>query len=426
MDGYSRDEILEMVEEEDVEFIRLQFTDMFGNLKNIAVTSGQLTKALDNECGIDVSSIAGFEKTEGEELYLYPDYRTFTILPWRPQQNKVARLLCDIGTADGKPYELSCRSILKKVLEKAAEEGYEFYVEPECEFFLFHTDDNGVPTTLTHEKAGYMDLSPVDLGENARRDMVLTLEEMGFNVISSYHEAAPAQHEIDFKAGKALRSADMLMTFKMAVRTTAKRHGLHATFMPKPRSDFNGSGMHIRMSLWKDGKEVFQDPSDANGLSEEGYYFIGGLLEHCRAMMAVTNPLVNSYKRLLPGNAAPTQISWSRDEETSLVGVKKRRNESLKIELRSPDASANPYLVLALCLAAGMDGIQKRQKPSETSEKLPENLKEALETFGKDPWVRETLGDRFCERYLKAKEQEWLDYVGQISDWEREQYLYRI
>ena len=269
MGNYTRDEVLQMAEDEDVEFIRLQFTDMFGTLKNIAITARELPRALDNEYVVDSSYIAGIAGEKEQDMYLHPDYDTFTILPWRPQQGKVARLICDIYRCDGTPLEKSPRYILKQVVDMAAEEGYICEVDPECEFFLFHTDDNGVPTTLTHEKAGYLDISPLDLGENARRDMVLTLEDMGYEVESSHHETAPAQHEIDFKFTGANEMADCVMTFKMAVRTIAKRHGLHATFMPKPRAEVNGSGMHIHFALYKDGKNIFADPSDVNGLSED-------------------------------------------------------------------------------------------------------------------------------------------------------------
>ena len=256
MGNYTREEVLQMAEDEDVEFIRLQFTDMFGTLKNIAITARELPRALDNEYVVDSSYIAGIAREKEPDMYLHPDYNTFTILPWRPQQGKVARLLCDIYRSDGTPLEKSPRYILKQVVEMAAKEGYVCEVDPECEFFLFHTDDNGIPTTLTHEKAGYLDISPLDLGENARRDMVLNLEDMGYEIESSHHETAPAQHEIDFKFAGANEMADCVMTFKMAVRTIAKRHGLHATFMPKPRAEVNGSGMHIHFALYKDGKNL--------------------------------------------------------------------------------------------------------------------------------------------------------------------------
>lgn len=443
MAKYTREEILQMAEEEDVEFIRLQFTDMFGIMKNIAITARELPRALDNECIIDCADIAGVGDGNEVDMYLYPDLDTFTILPWRPQQGKVARLLCDIYHSDRTPCSCSCRQILKNVNERAARKGYTFYVDPECEFFLFHTDDNGVPTTTTHEKAGYLDLSPVDLGENCRRDMVLTLEDMGFEVLSSHHETAPAQHEIDFRVGEAGEMADQLMTFKVAVRTVAKRHGLHATFMPKPRKDLNGSGMHIHISLFKDGRNILVDPEDSMGLSEIGYYFVGGLLAHSREMAAITNPLVNSYKRLVPGYEAPTEITWSRNNQASLIRIPLFKGENTGIELRTPDGAANPYLVFACCMAAGMDGIERKLYPGQACEKkryelteadrkamkiqtMPANLREALLEMENSEFMKGVLGERFFERYLEAKKQEWDNYTTQVTPWELEQYLLRI
>ena len=309
MNNYTREDILRMVEEEDVGFIRLQFTDIFGTMKNIAITTSQLDKALNNEIMFDGSSIEGFARVEESDMYLYPNLNTFEIFPWRPQQGKVARLICDVYKPDGTPYESDPRYILKKVMAEAKEMGYEFNVGPELEFFLFHTDDDGLPTTLSHESAGYFDLGPLDLGENARRDMVLTLEDMGFEIESSHHEAAPAQHEIDFRYDEALTTADNIMTFKLVVKTIAKRHGLHATFMPKPKFGINGSGMHLNMSISRDGINVFQDAKDEYGLSKEAYCFIGGIMKHMKALTFITNPSINSYKRLIPGYEAPVYIA---------------------------------------------------------------------------------------------------------------------
>ena len=373
-------------------------------------------------------------------MYLYPDLDTFTILPWRPQQGKVARLLCDIYTPDGKPNERSSRYILERTAAMAEQKGYTCYIDPECEFFLFHTDDNGVPTTLTHEKAGYLDISPVDLGENARRDMVLNLEDMGMEIESSHHETAPAQHEIDFRCDEIRKMADHIMTFKMAVRTIAKRHGLHATFMPKPKVDANGSGMHIRFSLFKEGRNIFVDPENPQELSEDAYYFVGGLLAHSREMAVITNPVVNSYKRLVPGYEAPTELTWTTNNQNSLIRIPGARGEHTGIELRSPDAAANPYLVFACCLAAGLDGIAKKTYPTKSSNRsmsesdqkamnignLPENLREAVEEFENSQWMKEILGKEFCEEYTAAKKKEWLRYTRQVTQWEIEEYLYRI
>lgn len=435
MGNYTREEILQMVEEEDVEFIRLQFTDMFGAIKNIAVTARELPRALDNRCMINGEQVAGMDMEKGSDLYLSPILDTFAILPWRPQQGKVARMICDLYFPDGTPYKNSPRYILENVAGKAQEEGYTCYIDPECEFFLFHTDDNGNPTTVTHEQAGYLDISPLDLGENARRDMVLTLEDMGMEVESSHHEAAPAQHEIDFRYGEIRKIADCITTFKMAVRIVAKRHGLHATFMPKPKAEANGSGMHIQFSLIKNGENVFECADRPGELSEEAYYFIGGLLAHSKEMALITNPLVNSYKRLVPGYDAPTELTWTENNQNSLVRIPVIRGEGIRVELRSPDASANPYVVLAVCLAAGLDGIKNKITPTKSSnlaaqdqqaEHLPETLKEAIDYFESSSWVKEVLGEEFCRQYVAAKKNEWLRYTRQVTDWEIAEYLYRL
>lgn len=437
---YTKQDVLRLVQEEDVEFIRLQFTDIFGTMKNVAITSSQLEKALDNNCMFDGSSIEGFVRIEESDMYLYPDLDTLNVFPWRPQQGKVARLICDVYRPNREPFEGDPRYILKKVVKQAAELGYQFDVGPECEFFLYHTDDNGQPTTITHERAGYFDLGPMDLGENARRDMVLNLEDMGYEIESSHHETAPAQHEIDFKFAGANEMADCVMTFKMAVRTIAKRHGLHATFMPKPRAEVNGSGMHIHFALYKDGKNIFADPSDVNGLSEDAYHFIGGLLAHSQEMAAITNPLVNSYKRLVPGYDAPTELTWTKNNQNSLIRISNLRKDSLAIELRSPDAAANPYLVFAVCVAAGLDGIHHKLYPTKASDRsfsesdqkamnignLPENLYDALVHFENSTWIQSILGKKFCEEYAAAKKEEWLNYMRQVSEWEISEYLYKI
>lgn len=364
--NYTKQDVVRLMQEEDVEFIRLQFTDIFGNLKNVAVTISQLEKALDNQCMFDGSSIEGFARIEESDMYLHPDFGTFEIFPWRPQNGKVARLICDVYRPDGEPFEGDPRYILKRAIKEAADLGYVFEVGPECEFFLFNTDENAMPTTNTHEQAGYFDLGPVDFGENTRRDMVLTLEEMGFVVEASHHEVAPAQHEIDFQYDEALATADNIMTFKLAVKTIAKRHGLHATFMPKPKYGVNGSGMHINMSLSRDGQNIFADESDKLGLSKEAYYFIGGIMKHMKGMTAITNPLVNSYKRLVPGYEAPVYIAWSAKNRSPLIRIPASRGKGTRIELRCPDPSANPYLALAVCLRAGLDGISRQIMPPQS------------------------------------------------------------
>lgn len=443
MNHYTKQDIIRLVEEEDVEFIRLQFTDIFGTMKNVAITSSQLEKALNNKIMFDGSAIEGYGRIEEADLYLYPDLDTFVIFPWRPQQGKVARIICDVYRADGRPFEGDSRYILKKQVEEAAKMGYKFNVGPECEFFLFHQDENGQPTTITHEKATYFDLGPVDLGENARRDIVLTLEDMGFEMESSHHEIAPAQHEIDFKYDEALQTADNIMTFKLAVKTIAKRHGLFASFMPKPRQGFCGSGMHINMSLSKDGKGIFDDPEDMLGLSKEAYYFIGGLMKHARGMSLITNPLVNSYKRLVPGYEAPIHIAWSTTCRSPLIRIPSSNYNGTKVELRNPDPSTNPYLAFAACLAAGMDGIRNKIEPpapvnvniSEMDPKererlhitsLPEDLKEAIEAFQQDSLMQKALGEHISNKYILMKSAEWAQYRMQVTDWELTEYLYKI
>lgn len=443
MSRYTKDDIFRMVEEEDVEFIRLQFTDIFGTLKNIAITSSQLEKALDNKCMFDGSSVEGFVRIEESDMYLYPDYDTFEIFPWRPQQGKVARLICDVHTPDGKPFEGDPRWILKKTIKEANEMGYRFDVGPECEFFLFHTDDNGLPTTLSHEKAGYFDLGPNDLGENIRRDMVLTLEDMGFEIEASHHEVAPAQHEIDFKYDEALKTADNIQTFKMTVKTIAKRHGLYATFMPKPKFGISGSGMHINMSLaTEEGKKIFADENGKIGLSDDAYHFIAGIMKHARGMSAITNPLVNSYKRLVPGYEAPVYIAWSAKNRSPLIRIPASRGNGTRVELRNPDPTANPYLVLALCLAAGLDGIKNKIEVPESVdcniyemtpgerraagiENMPADLKEAVDCLVADEFLCSVLGEHITTKYVEAKMKEWENYTTRVSQWEIDEYLYK-
>ena len=443
MNNYTKEDVLNLVRDEDVEFIRLQFTNLHGVLKNVAITANQLEKVLDNGCLFDVSAIDGVRRVTGSERVLVPDFSTFEIFPWRPQQGKVARLLCEVHLPEGRPSEVGPRYILRRTLESAAEKGYTFEVGPECEFFLFETDENTNPTVITHEQAGYFDVGPLDEGENARRDIVMNLEDMGFEIEASHHEAAPAQHEIDLAYGEALDVADSIITFKLAVRTLAKRHGLHATFMPKPRNDVNGSGMHINMSLKKNGVNIFSDPADENGLSKEAYWFIGGLMKHLPGMAPITNPLVNSYKRLIPGYEAPVYVAWSAKNRNQMIRIPSRMTgNSTRIELRSPDSSANPYLTIALCLAAGLDGIENKIEPpmavdadinemtaEERKElgiiKLPGTLVEALEEFKKDTFIRESLGDAAFEKYLIIKEKEWNDYNTKVSEWELKEYLNR-
>lgn len=443
MNDYKMEDVLRLLEDEDVEFIKLQFTDLHGTLKNIAVTAGKIASVLENGCRFDLSATDGIPRITDSERILVPDYSTFEILPWRPQQGKVARLLCDICKPDGTPSDGSPRYILKKMTEKAAQKGYEFEVGPECEFFLFETDENGNPTVVTHEQAGYFDVGPLDEGENARRDIVMNLEDMGFEIDASHHEAAPAQHEIDLSYENAMTAADSIQTFKLAVRTIAKRHGLHASFMPKPKNGVNGSGMHINMSLTREGKNIFADASDKYGLSREAYWFIGGLMEHLRGMSVFTNPLVNSYKRLLPEFEAPVYIAWSARNRNQMIRIAHAVNaDKIRIELRSPDAASNPYLALALCLAAGLDGIEKKIMPPEAIDdniaamsedernkagikRLPGNLHEAIEAAEEDKFIKDVLGEAAFGQYIALKKKEWNDYNTFVSEWELSEYLNR-
>ena len=438
----TKEDILRIAEEENVEFIRLQFTDVFGNLKNIAITSDHLKDALNNKCMFDGSSIDGFARIEESDMCLYPDPDTLEIFPWRPQHGKVARLICDVYKTDGKPFEGDPRYVLKRALKEASDMGYTLNVGPECEFFLFQTDENAQPTTIAYERAGYFDLGPVDFGENARRDMVLTLEEMGFDIEASHHECAPSQHEIDFKYAEGLKTADNIMTFKLAVKTIARRHGQHATFMPKPKYGTAGSGMHLNLSLSKNGKNIFQDPKDEYGLSKEAYWFIGGIMKHMKGMTAVMNPLVNSYKRLVPGYEAPVHIAWSSKNRSPLIRIPSARGEGTRIELRSPDSAANPYLAIAIALAAGLDGIKNKIEPPAAVnrnifemtdkerkkakvESLPSNLLDAVEALEKDKLIQDALGPHIAPLYISAKKRVWGLYSEQVTQWEIDRYLYK-
>ncbi len=425
-----RQDIQRMIEEEGVEFIRLQFTDIFGRLKNLAVTPGQMDKVFDNRYSFYGAAVFGNTYDYDDRLYLYPDLDTFMILPWRPQQGKVAKIVCDVCYADGRPFEESSRYILKQAVKKAADKGYTLIADPECEFFLFHTDENGLPTTTSHERAGYMDVGPSDFGENARRDIVLMLEDMGYEIESSLHEHAPAQHEIDFREDEALPMADSIQTFVFAVRSIARRFGLYATFMPKPRQDVAGSGMHLNLKLIKNGRNIF---ADASGVaSQEAKWFAGGIMEHARALCAVTNPSVNSYKRLLSGYDAPFFITWADKGEKALVNIV-REPDDVKVELRFPDGSANPYLVLAACLAAGLDGIENRIEPKtmagsedKNTPTLPEDLKEAVSEFVSDDILKDALGAKFSEIYKEVKHSEWRAFISDVTQWEIDNYLTRI
>ena len=436
--GYSKEDILRIAEEKDVKFIRLQFTDIFGQMKNVAITRSQLEKALNNECMFDGSSIEGFVRINESDMYLRPDYDSFVILPWK---DRVARLICDVYCSDGDtPFMGDPRNILKKVVKEAADMGYTFNVGPECEFFLFELDEEGNPTTKTNDVAGYFDMGPADQGEQCRRDICLALEEMGFEIEASHHECAEGQHEIDFRFDEVIKTADNVVTFKHVVKTYARRHGLHATFMPKPVFGINGSGMHTNMSLMKDGKNAFFDNDKQYGLSDTALHFIAGILTHVKAITAVANPLVNSYKRLVPGYEAPVYIAWSASNRSTLIRVPAARGMGTRVELRSPDPACNPYLEMALCLAAGLDGIKKGLMPPESISKniyemsatelkdfgiehLPDTLKHAVDELEKDEVMKATLGEHIYNKYIEGKRREWMKYKISVSDWEINRYL---
>ena len=439
MGRYTKEEILRLVRDEDIQFIRMQFTDIFGQMKNVAITASQIEKALAGQVMMDGSSIEGFVRIEESDQYLWPDLDTFAILPWRPQYGKVARLICDVHNPDGTPFVGDPRGVLKRALARAGELGLTFNAGPELEFFLFQTDEDGRPTTKTSDEAGYFDLGPLDHGESTRREICLCLEEMGFEIEASHHEVAAGQHEIDFKYTEALQAADNIMTFKLAVKTLAQKNGLHATFMPKPVCGAAGSGMHVNMSLFRDGQNAFYDPADPRKLSLLAYQFIAGLLDHVQGFCAVTNPLVNSYKRLVPGYEAPCHLAWSTGNRSALIRIPTPRGAGTRVELRSPDPSCNPYLAFAVCLAAGLDGIQRRlTPPAESNEnlyaiaadleaqgarRLPASLEAAIHALEADSVVTAALGSHVTDQYVTGKLREWEEYRTQVTQWELDRYL---
>ena len=433
--------ILERVEREKVKFMRLQFTDILGVIKNVEVPDRQFEEALEGRIMFDGSSIEGFVRIEESDMYLKPDLATFQVFPWTyGGSERVARIICDIANPDGTPFVGCPRSLLKRVIADAAGRGFSMRAGPEAEFFLFQRRQNGEPTTETHDSGGYFDLTPVDLGEDVRREIILALEQMGFHVEAAHHEVAPGQHEIDFRHDDALITADNVSTFRFVVKNVATRHGLHATFMPKPVFGINGSGMHTHQSLFSRNRNTFHDESAQWGLSRTCLYYIGGLLRHAKGFCAITNPLVNSYKRLVPGYEAPTAIAWSERNRSPLVRVPASRGSNTRIELRMPDPSCNPYLALAVMLRAGLDGIEQEIDPGPPVNKniykmshrerrhlrideLPGNLSKALDELEKSDLMRETLGEHIFDHFLAAKRAEWDSYIRHVSPWEIERYL---
>jgi glutamine synthetase len=438
----NREEILKISDEEGVRFMRLQFTDILGVIKNVEIPRSQFEKALDGHIMFDGSSIQGFTRIEESDMLLTPDYETFRVNPWtNPDGSKVARMICDIYLPDGSPFSGCPRMTLKRQVERAEKLGYTMVAGPEAEFFLFQKDELGNPRIETHDVGGYFDLTPVDKGEECRRDIVIVLEAMGFEVEAAHHEVAPGQHEIDFKYGEAVSCADNVTTFRFVVKKVALDHGLHATFMPKPIFGVNGSGMHVHQSLMtKNGENAFYDPKAEWQLSKIAMAYIGGILEHAMGFSAVTNPLVNSYKRLVPGYEAPINVAWSEKNRSPLVRVPAKRGMSTRCEVRMPDPSCNPYLAFAVMLAAGLDGIERELHPGPPINKniftmsnrekrrlrigaLPANLSEALDEMEKDQVVKDALGEHIMENYLRAKRQEWHEYISHVHPWEQERYL---
>jgi glutamine synthetase len=433
--------VLQLLAEYSVRFLRLQFIDVMGVLKNVEVPRSQFEKALEGDIAFDGSSIEGFVRVEESDMVLRPDLGTLVVFPWSDPENRVARLICDVHTAGGAAFEGDPRRVLKRQIEAARKMRYEMMAGAEAEFFLFHRGADGSPTRVTHDAGGYFDLTPVDLGEVARRDVVTTLELMGFEVEASHHEVAPGQHEVDFRYADALTTADHLATFKFVVRNIAFEHGLHATFMPKPIYGQSGSGMHTHQSLFRDDENVFYDAGDAEGMSSVMRSYAAGLLRHARSMCAVTNPTVNSFKRLVAGYEAPVNVAWSHQNRSPLVRVPARRERGTRLELRMPDPSANPYLALAVQLGAGLDGVRRKLEPPETIEKniwtlsvrerrryrvqeLPRDLGEAITLLKRSSFVRDCLGEHVFQYFIAAKEAEWQAYSAQVHEWEIERYLH--
>ena len=439
MKKMTKEMILNKAKELNIKFIRLRFTDILGMPKNVEIPVRELEKALNGEIMFDGSSIQGFVRIEESDMFLKPDYSTFTVNPWEEEKD-VARITCDVYNPDGSPFDGCPRNNLKRILKEVEGMGYSTNFGPEVEFFLFFRDQEGKATTNTHDQGGYFDLLPVDLGEEARRDMVVALEKLGFEIEAAHHEVAPGQHEIDFRYCDALTSADRIMTLKLTGKTIALKHNLHVTFMPKPIFGINGSGMHTHLSLFKDGKNIFYNPDGKYELSKEALYFMGGLLKHAKGFTAITNPLVNSYKRLTPGYEAPVYIAWSERNRSPLIRVPAARGEGARAELRSPDPSCNPYLAFAVMLKTGIDGIKnkidpgepvsqniytmsKEEKESLGIESLPSTLNEALLELDKDEVVKSALTDHILRNYIEAKREEWENYRIRVHQWELDRYL---
>ena len=439
---YTKDDIRRIAKEEDVKFLRLMFTDLYGTIKNVEVPISQLDKLLDNKLMFDGSSIDGFVRIEESDMWLYPDLSTWMIFPWGNEHGKVARIICEVYNADRTPFYGDPRNNLIRILDEMKELGFtDFNIGPEPEFFLFKLDpETGKPTTHLNDHGSYFDLAPMDLGENCRRDIVLELEKLGFDVEASHREVAPGQHEVDFKYADALTACDNIQTFKLVVKTVARKHGLHATFMPKPLERINGSGMHLNMSLFTKDGNAFFDENGQEQLSKEAYYFLGGILKHARNFTALTNPTVNSYKRLVPGYEAPVYVAWSGHNRSPMVRVPVARGASTRLELRSVDPSANPYMAVAAVLAAGLDGLKNKIEPAQPVDRniysmtederkaagivdLPSTLHNALKAMREDEVIKDALGNHLYSNFMEGKRLEWDAYRLEVSQWERDQYL---
>lgn len=440
---FTREEIHGFIEEYNIKFIKLQFVDINGMVKNLAIPSEHIDKALDNEMMLDGSSIKGFRSIETSDMFFHPDINSFQILPWRDKNGlNSARLICDIYNADGTPFEGCPRCNLKRVMKEAEKMGFSMNIGPEAEFFLFAKDANGKVTTTTNDGAGYYDVGPEDLGEDVRGDIVMTLKEMGFDIEASHHEVAPGQHEIDFRYTDILTAADNVATFRIAVKAIADKHNLHATFMPKPIYGINGSGMHCNISLFNGTKNAFYDEKAEYGLSEQAKYAIGGLLKHVKSITAITNPTVNSYKRLVPGYEAPVYLAWSLANRSALLRVPAKRGISTRVELRSPDPACNPYLAFAAILEACLDGIRNKIDPpapvesniykltskerkKQRIDSLPGSLAEAIENLDKSLVARAALGEHIFNEFMTSKCKEWDSFRTYVSGWELDRYLER-
>ncbi|MCP3030158.1 type I glutamate--ammonia ligase [Halobacillus sp. A1] len=433
--AYTKESIKQVVNEEKVEFIRLEFTDMLGDTKNVELPIEELETVLENEAMFDSSSISGFSDIQESDMYLYPDLDTFLILPQEMDEDPIARFICDIYTPDGEPFEGDPRYILKRAMKEAHDLGYTVNVGPEPEFFLFKLNDEGYPVRKMNDRAGYFDASPKDKGDNVRRDIVRTLKKIGFEMEASHHEVAKGQHEINFRFDEMLKTADNIQTFKNVVKDVATNHEYHATFMPKPVTADNGSGMHCHLSLFQDGDSAFYDNGTEDEISQTMKHFMAGILHHANGIAAITNPNVNSYKRLVPGYEAPVSRAWSHSNRSCMIRVPTTRGLGTRFEVRNPDPTANPYLALAVLIQAGLEGIRNKMDPGEAESRnlyevtddsvptLPTNLKEALSALKKDKVLMDALGEHTSRVYIEEKEEEWTEYSLQVSQWELDHYM---